>query len=295
MQPLSRDHIWVWDGPANNLGPSIYGLGEATRFFYGRNIACMWPSSKTCIETALEKLKGFKRVVWDLTRSTWCRKAYLFPGDETQRVGFFMEDSWSEGRGSESMHEAEKISRLSRTYANLAGGILDYSFGGFASRGGTPNHLKEIYEALKKHNPSLRLYWMNYTNDLDPKWADYLPYVDAISLWEPKPENLGNLDDSIDRCAEVFPAKPILLGLYLVNYWARRLKPGEGDEWKWHHEWALRPLPEEMLELQLSKAVQYVREGKIMGFSILAESLLDKFPETAAFVRRILGEHLEAG
>ena len=155
--------------------------------------------------------------------------------------------------------------------------------------------MKEIHAALKKHNPSLQLYWMNYTKDLDAKWADYLPYVDAISLWEPKPENLKNLDDAIARCAEVCPGKPILLGLYLVNYWARKLSPGEDDEFQWHSEWALRPLSEELLSLQLSKAVDYVRDGKIMGFSILGESLLDKFPETAHFVRQFLEDQLEAG
>jgi len=292
MPALSRDHIWVWDGPVNNLGPSIYGLGETARFFHAENISCMWLSSKTITETALDKLKGFKQVVWELARSTWRRKTFTVAGEEAERVGFLMEDSWSEGRGWESAKEAEKISKLSRTYTNLAGGILDYSFGGFDSRGGTPDHLKEIYGALKKHNPALQLFWMIYTKDLDPKWADYLPYLDVLNLWEPDPKNLSNLDATIDRCAQVFPGKPILLGLYLVNYWGRRLAPGDEDELQWHHEWAIRPLAEEVMELHLRKAVEYVEAEKIIGFSILGESLLDKFPETANWVRQYLARNL---
>ena len=43
---------------------------------------------------------------------------------------------------------------------------------------------------------------------------------------------------------------------------------------------------------QFSKAIQYVKEGKIIGFEILAESLVDKFPETARWVREFLESNL---
>jgi len=292
MPPLSVEHVWVWDGPANNLGPSIYGLGEPTRLLGAENIFAMWPSSKTSTRAALDKLRGFRRVVWELTCSKWRKRTCTVEGEEKPRVAFFMDDSWGQGRGEESWLEAETISRLSPDYPNLAGGLLDYSFGGFAHRGGTPEHLKRIRDALRSENPTLRLFWMTYARDADPKWADYLPHLDVINLWEPDPQNLKKLDETVERCARAFPGKPILLGLYLVHYWARKLEPGEEDEWKWHHEWALRPLPEDLLELQFSKAVRLTRQGKIIGFSILAESMLDKFPETAEWVRRFLGEHV---
>ena len=134
----------------------------------------------------------------------------------------------------------------------------------------------------------MELHWMNYTTDIDEKWSDYLPFVDVISLWEPKLENLGNIDESIERCTQVFPHKPIVLGLYLVNYWARSMKLGETDEWQHHSEWALRPLSQDMLHLQFESAMRLLREGKISGISILAESLVDKFPETAEWVRDFL-------
>ena len=289
---LKRDHVWVWDGPANTLGPSIYGLGETTKYLHSDNVVCMWLSSKTKRPAAFKKLKDFKRVVWDLTRTTWRGKHVTPVGEEAQAVGFFMEDSWSEGRGEESKEEALKVSKFSKTYGNIDGGILDYSFGGFASRGGTPADLKEIQSALKADNPSLKLYWMQYTQDVDPKWSDYLPYVDVISLWEPKRDNLKNLDASLDRCAEVFPGKPILLGLYLADYWAQRLGAGEKHERQWHRDWAVEPIPVDLLELQFSKAVQYVKEGRIIGFSILAGALVDMFPETAEWIRNFLEKEL---
>ena len=285
---ISPDKVWVWAGPGNSLGPSVYGLGETAAYFGAENVCAMWLPDTTQPSAALDTLTGFRRAIWDITCTRWQRKMCRVEGDDADRVGFFEADSWSQDRGHESKEEASKIGKLSKTYPNIAGGILDYSFGGFASRGGTPQDLKEIRDALKMENPALELHWMNFTTDVDEKWSDYLPYVDVISLWEPSPDNLENFEKSVGRCAQVFAGKPIVLGLFLVNYWARRMKPGETDRWQQHIDWALRPLPPDVLQLQFETAARLLENGKIAGISILAEALLDKFPETAEWVRAFL-------
>ena len=208
--------------------------------------------------------------------------------EETDRVGFFETASWSLGRGHESKEEAGKIGSLSKTFPNIAGGIMDYSFGGFASRGGTPAHLKEIQDALKAENPALELHWMNFTNDVDEKWSDYLPYVDVISLWEPSPENLETLEESVEKCAHVFQGKPIIVGVFLAHYWARSMILGETDRLQHHQEWALRPMSQDVLQMQLETSARLLEEGKIAGISIMAEALVDKFPDTASWIRDFL-------
>ena len=285
---ISPDKVWVWAGPGNSLGPSVYGLGETAAYFGAKNVCAMWLPDTTQPGAALNTLTGFRRVIWDVTCTRWQGKICRIEGEDTDRIGFFEGASWSHGRGHESKEEAARIGKLSKTYPNIAGAILDYSFGGFASRGGTPQDLKEIHDALKAENPTLELRWMNFTNDLDEKWSDYLPYVDVISLWEPSPDNLENLEESVDRCARVFAGKPIVLGLFLVNYWARRMKPGETDKWQQHVDWALRPLAEDELQSQFETAARLLDGGKIAGISILAEALVDKFPETAEWVRAFL-------
>ena len=287
----SLDNVWIWAGPGNSLGPSVYGLADTASYFGSPNVCSMWLPSSTPHEAALDTLKGFKRVVWDVTCTRWVSRMCRINGEEEDRVGFFEVNSWALGQGDESKEEAARIGRLSKTYPNIAGVIMDYSFGGFESRGGTPDDLKDIQTALKAENPSLELHWMNFTTDIDEKWSDYLPYVDVISLWEPSPDNLVNLDETVDRCASVFHGKPIVLGLFLVHYWARRLKPGERDDWQQHIEWAMRPLPQETLRMQLETSARLLKEGKITGISILAEALVDKFPETAACVRDYLEEN----
>ena len=291
---MTMDQVWVWAGPGNSLGPSVYGLAGTAEYFGADSVCCMWLPSTNEASATLDTVTGFQKVVWDLTCTRWERKWSRVEGEETDRIGFFEENSWSVDRGFESKEEAGKIGKLSKAYPNIAGGILDYSFGGFAHRGGTPAHLKEIHDALKAENADLKLHWMNYTTDVDEKWSEYLPYVDVISLWEPSLDNLGNLEESVNRCAEVFPGKSIVLGLYMVNYWARGMKPGETDALQHHSDWALRPLSTDLLELEFETGARLLREGKIDGITILAEALVDKFPETAGWIRDFLKENMSA-
>tara|TARA_B100001123_G_C15301278_1_gene1021142 strand:+ start:1686 stop:2591 length:906 start_codon:yes stop_codon:yes gene_type:complete len=289
QRAASMDKVWIWAGPGNSLGPSIYGLSDTASYFGSENVCAMWLPSTTPPSATLETLDGFRQVVWDLTCTRWQRKPYRLDDDEeTVRIGFFEENSWGQDRGHESKEEAERISALSNTYSNIAGGILDYSFGGFTSRGGTPELLKQIQDALRKENPELKLHWMNFTTDVDEKWVQYLPYVDVISLWEPSPEKLASLEESVERCGDVFQGKPIVVGVFLAHYWARNMKLGETDRLQHHREWALRPMSHDILQAQLETSARLLEEGKIAGVSILAEALVDKFPDTAAWIRDIL-------
>ena len=282
------DKVWIWAGPGNSLGPSVYGMADTAAYFGADNVCAMWLPSTTRHEAALDTLTGFRSVVWDITCTRWMRQRFRGESDDTIRVGFFEENSWGKGRAHESKQEAARISELSTTYPNIAGGILDYSFGGFHSRGGTPQHLKEIRDALRSENPALELHWMNFTTDIDEKWEEYLPYVDVISLWEPSPDRLPNLEETVDRCAEVFKGKPIVVGVFLAHYWARPMKPGETDDLQHHHEWALRPMTDDVLKMQIETAARLLQEERISGISILAEALVDKFPDTAATIRELL-------
>jgi len=251
----SVDHVWVWDGPAIDypMGPSIMGLGEGIRFFHARNVMYLFAANNPF---ALNKLKEFKRVVCDITK-------------------------WKFVEGGRyitlpSKDEALNLSKLSTRYGNIVGGIMDDLIGIFNRDKKTPEGLKETYLALKEYNPPLQLYGVIYTHEFNlPIVREYLPYIDVVNIWIWKnTESLKNLDSYINRCPEVFPGKPILLGLYLYDFPTKQ------------------PMPMDLLKFEFDKAVQYVREEKIIGFSILASSLIDHFPETANWVRRFLEKNL---
>jgi len=250
MTELTTDHIWVWDGPAIDypMGPSIMGLGEGTRYFHAENVMYLFAATT---EFALDKLRGFKRVVCDITKWKFIEGGRYVALSSTE--------------------EALKLSRFSLRYRNIVGGIIDDLI-----HTRKVNEVEEAYCALKRYNPELQLYGVIYTHEFDlPVLEEYLPYIDVVNIWVwENTKNLRNLDSYIERCPEVFPGKPILLGLYLYDYPTKQ------------------PMPKELLEFEFKKAVQYVKDEKIIGFSILASSLIDHFPETARWVREFLKENL---
>jgi hypothetical protein len=113
-----------------------------------------------------------------------------------------------------------------------------------------------------------------YSHELNADyWRPYLPGVDVANLWVWEAKNLVHLDEYVGKCREVFPGKPVVLGCYLRDYPTRS------------------PVPLEAMEFQFNRIVDYLTEGKINGFSILAACLIDQHPEQAEWVRDFLASH----
>jgi hypothetical protein len=96
------------------------------------------------------------------------------------------------------------------------------------------------------------IYTMHFGLDLKA----YLPFIDVINLWIWRSIDLVHLDDYIDQCRQLFPNKPINLGLYLHDY-----------------GYTLDTLPLERVQFQFNKAREYLKTGKIEGMSILGSYL----------------------
>ena len=86
---MSSDQVWVWAGPGNSLGPSVYGLADTAAYFGAENVCAMWLPDTTQPSASLDTLTGFRKVVWDITCTRWRRQLYRVGDDETERVGFF--------------------------------------------------------------------------------------------------------------------------------------------------------------------------------------------------------------
>jgi len=260
---VCNDHVWVWEGPWIDamLGPSIYGLGEGARYFHAKNIAYLYGQNDA---PALEKLRHFKRVICDVSKWRFrCAQAYA----ENQPLVQYHDSAPGVAR-----EEALNLSRLSRSYGSIVGGVIDDLSSTYLSqRRFSPKQLEEVSSALKEYNPSLNLYAVVYTKDLDLDFTEYAPHIDVVNLWVwENIRDLKNLDAHIEKCLEVFPRKPVLLGLYMRNYPSRQA------------------MPLELLEFEFKKASQYIDEGKIIGFIVFAAFLIDKHPEQAEWVRRFL-------
>lgn len=120
---------------------------------------------------------------------------------------------------------AEKVSLMSLQFPNITGAIIDDfldEHGRYKgpSAGMTPQELKEIRDALRKHNPDLKLYVVRYTRQ-DPKdLIPYLPYFDVLNLWvwcSTKNYWIANYRDTIAELIELYD-KPIMQGLFIHHY-----------------------------------------------------------------------------
>jgi len=97
----------------------------------------------------------------------------------------------------------------------------------------------------------LKLYAVVYTRDLNLDFKPYLPLIDVVSLWVWESKDLPGLDRHLERCREVFPGKPIVLGLYLFEYPKNQF------------------MPLNLVQFEFRTARDYYRRGLIDGYQVL--------------------------
>lgn len=114
-----------------------------------------------------------------------------------------------------------------------------------------------------------------YVRELDPEnWKGFGEHLDVIFLWVWESKNLEpTLDAGLDRCREIFPGKPIVLGCYLRDYTIES------------------PVPKDRLQWQWERIPHYLEEGKIAGYCILGAYLIDWHRENAQWVRDFIAAH----
>jgi hypothetical protein len=126
-----------------------------------------------------------------------------------------------------------------------------------------------IYSTLKKHNPELKLWALVFIEQLyNQGWADFKPCMDVVNLgmWDHAKE-VPDIDKHLDKCREVFPDRPIMLGCIL---WEFPL---------------VKPVPMGLLKQLWEHLLKYVQNGKIDGYTILGSHLIDAAPQQARWIR----------
>lgn len=260
---MLRDVGWCWEGCGLDPGipPSIFGVGEGARYFgLSRAVYMFHPNT----DLAMRKLADMAEVVCDISK--W---VFEQVGEGLGRVAFRPE---REDRPETIIAEAAKVGELAARFPNISGAILD-DMSGPMGDGYTPEHHMAAYAALKRHRPDLRLWAVAYAHEgQEERWRPYLPGIDVVNLWVWESADLGHLCDYLARTEQVFPGKPINIGLYLRDY----------------SKEAGVPLP--ALRGQLEAVATLVEQGRIEGFSILAGCLIDFHPEQAELVREFIAQ-----
>jgi hypothetical protein len=263
-----REAGWVWEGQGfdPDVPPSIYGVGEgATYFGLDRCNLIFHPNN----EITLGKLADKAEVVADISK--W--KFIEMPRQEgvPGGVGF---RNWRDSNPDTVVEEARKLSRLSVDFPNVVGAMIDDTGCMLNYEQYTSSIPEAIREALDSANPDLKLWIVVYGRQLDEDyWAAFADYVDVIHLWEGHPHMLVEFPAYVEHCEKVFPGKQIIIGSYLRNY------TGKSE------------VPTKHVAEQYEIMYRLWQEGRIAGFSILANCLIDRHPEQAEWIRDFIADH----
>ncbi|HEY2934852.1 MAG TPA: twin-arginine translocation signal domain-containing protein [Acidobacteriota bacterium] len=259
------DFGWSWEGQGlTGGGLSIFGVGEGVEYWGLRRAFLMWHPSN---ELAMQKLRSLEEVICEIS-----------PSVKPIRCGencVEMDSLPAYGQRSEDLlKEVETVGRLSLTYPNINGVYLDDSLGRSDRKPNavTPQLYASIHNTLTKANPKLKLWALVWTRQLyEEDWVGFKPYMDVIKLtmpWTTIEKDIPQLDRHIEKCREVFPTKPIVLGCNLY-----RFAP------------LMRPMPMELVKAQWERVLNYVRGGQINGYTILGTFLIDVAQEQARWIR----------
>jgi len=247
---FSRDNVWIWGGPTPYWGGSMEAdtSVKGARYFGLDNVVYVYGAVN---DATLALHKSCKKLLCQLTQINRTPDAQRESNEEN----------------------AEQLSRLSLKHPNIRGGIIDDLLGNYGysiSR----NEVKKVYEALKKHNPALRLYAVVYVHEMDlPSIRILAPYIDCVNLWVWRKDDLPELDLHVEKCRAAFPGKEIMLGAFMHDYGASDLCQ-----------------PPELLRFQMNRAARYLAAGKIHDLVILGDREIAKCPEAARTVKTFLDE-----
>ena len=250
-----KDIGWVWEGQGLDPGvePSIFGVGEGCEYF---GLSRAWYMFHPNTELAMNKLAGLDEVICDIAK--WGFKEVDYSGAACT----------VDARPERVQAEAALVSELSTRFPNITGAVHDDMLGLIKGEDFPPEKYAEVYDALKSQNPDLKLWAVVYTHELDPdQWAAFQRFMDVICLWVWECKNLPHLDEYIDRCRELFPDKPLMLGCYMRDYPTRA------------------PVPMEMIKLQWEPLLRHVVAGTLDGYSLLGAVLIDGQQEQANWIR----------
>ncbi len=257
-----RDVGWVWEGQGIDPGvpPAIYGLGQGTRYFgLSRAVFLFHPTDNH----ALSLMSDLDEVACSMLRYGW-------EWDENDRPGLT-----TAGDPDSMRIEGERIARLSERFKNITGAFCDDLMGILRKNGWGPDRLAEVMSPMREMNPDLKVWSVVYTHEFEDAefWRLVRPHIDVVNLWVWESKNLVHLPQYVDQCRELFPDKPINMGIYLRDYPERA------------------PVPVDAVMRQMELTAEYIDRGKLDGYSILAAITIETQREQAEAIRDFIAKH----
>lgn len=159
----------------------------------------------------------------------------------------------------EYVESAERIAEFAKGHKNIKGAILDDFLSANCDDKSRPEDIKQVYAALKRYDPELKLYLVRYTFQDQAQLIPYLDYFDGVNLWAwISTEDFWRAQCyyEVVKLKKLTGKKPVLLGLFLHNY---------GETWNTTEE----PLSMELTQAQFKKGLELLRATAVQGCVVL--------------------------
>ncbi|MEO2049495.1 MAG: hypothetical protein ABGX16_23300 [Pirellulales bacterium] len=144
----------------------------------------------------------------------------------------------------------------------------------------TPEQLRELRKRLLIGGRRIPLQVVVYSHAIIARAVHHLRHVDAITLWTWDPNEIKNLEPTLERLEKLAPDKEIILGCYMFDFGKRK------------------PLPVHLMKQQTELGYQWLLQGRIKGMIFLASPICDidlKSVEwTRQWIRRVGDQVLPA-
>ncbi len=165
---------------------------------------------------------------------------------------------------------------FARRCPNLTGFLLDDFFNDLFPKNG-PDHvsldqLRELRKELVIDGKRRDLYVVVYQHQLDLPIKPYFDLCDKVTYWTWHAKDLINLEKDFQRLERLVPDRPKLLGCYFWDF-------GGG-----------RPMPLELMQKQCRLGLKWLREGRIEGIILLANTMADLDLPAVEWTRKWIAE-----
>jgi hypothetical protein len=300
--PTVRDHLWLFACPPGGDAEYLENAG----YRGGSRMTPVEGAHWLDIPNLLFVTQNHTRpnAIW--TESKWKAKTSM----EQWAISFesLKRVSWSAvgSSGSGGLKTLPDIVTIAKSYPNFTGIYLDdfvkdrikQKDGTFAGRPAmSEDELKAMRTQLTRVGRPMDVWTTIYAYDLDPQHPEYthcepplvdsLKHFDVIVLWTWKSADLKDLEKNLARIEAVKPKETkIALGIYLWDYTGIDEKKQSDPAYRFG-----KPVPLDLMELQCSQGLKWLKEGRVCDLVILGNTHLDIGSPSAPWMRKWIKEH----
>jgi hypothetical protein len=270
-RPLN-DALWIWGHPAGVYNESyLVSTGrrstiepvDAARSMGISNIifVCYQGKPRPPFDEYYDPFRKMRHVYWSLVAaegatSTVSREAaFALAGKQENLVGWILDDFFHEPSEGNAGDLIPGSSDSKPFHASL-----------------TPEELRLLGKRTVRGR-HLPLMAVVYTGQLKPGAKAHIAEIDQLCLWTSRPADLKNLEANFVALEKLAPGKDLFLGCYMYDFHGRK------------------PLPVELMRLQVEQGHRWLKEGRIAGIIFLATANVDVGLEAVDWTRRWIREH----